>query len=186
MGASETTDVTQLLVDWRNGSADALEQLMPHVYDELRRRAAGYLARERADHTLQPTALVHEAFFRLVNQKDLAWQNRAHFLGVAAHVMRLILIDHARAHRAQKRGGDKKVQLDESAGWSAPKDVDIIALDEALDRLATLDARQAKVVELRFFGGLNVEETGEVIGVSPATIKREWRMAKAWLAKELS
>ena len=179
-------DVTQLLVDWRGGDKAALEKLMPLVYDELRRRASIYLSRERANHTLQPTALVHEVFFRLVNQKNLEWQNRAHFLGVAARVMRLILIDHARAHRAQKRGGDHKVTLDDAAGWTEPTDVDVLALDEALTKLAELDERQARVVELRFFGGLNIDETAEVMSVSPATVKREWRMAKAWLHNELA
>ncbi len=182
---SVTDAVTRLLVDWRNGDQAALEELMPLVYDELRRRAASYLARERANHTLQPTALVHEAFFRLVNQNKIEWQNKAHFLGVAARVMRLILIDHARAHRAAKRGGNKKVTLDDACGWSEPINVDVLALDEALKRLEELDERQSKVVELRFFGGLNIEETAEVLGISAATVKREWRMAKAWLHSEL-
>ncbi len=176
--------VTHLLAEWRGGDEQALGRLMPLVYDHLRQRAAGYLARERADHTLQPTALVHEAFVRLVGG-EVDWQNRAHFLAVAARVMRQILIDHARGRRAQKRGG-RRVTLSNDLVMDAPRDIDVVALDDALVELEKLDPRQAKVVELRFFGGLDIEETAEVLGISPATVKREWRMAKAWLHATLT
>ncbi len=179
-------DVTQLLVKWRKGDKQALERLMPLVYDELHQRAAAYLARERPGHTLQPTALVHEVFLRLVNQKNLEWANRAHFLGVAAQLMRLILVDHARAQRAAKRGGGaQRITLGEAAHPHQPKDVDLLALDEALQGLEKLDTRQSRIVELRYFGGLNIDETAEVMSISPATVKREWRMAKAWLHSRL-
>jgi RNA polymerase sigma factor (TIGR02999 family) len=156
--------------------------LLPLVYAELRRLAASYLRRERPDHTLQPTALVHEAYLRLVDQTQARWQNRAHFLGVAAQMMRRILVDHARGHRAEKRGGDFQIlSLDENIDVSGERAADLVALDEALKRLAELDPQKSRVVELRFFGGLSVEETAEVLGVSAPTVKRQWRMAKAWL-----
>jgi RNA polymerase sigma factor (TIGR02999 family) len=180
-------EVTQLLLDWNEGNQDALEQLMPLVYRELRRLAHQYLRRERDGHTLQTTDLVHEAYIRLVDQRRVRWQNRAHFFGIAAHLMRRILVDRARAHKRVKRGGGATmVSLDEAAAVSHKSPVDILALDEALMRLAEIDQRKARVVELRFFGGLEVEETAEVLKVSPITVMREWKMAKAWLHRALS
>jgi RNA polymerase sigma-70 factor, ECF subfamily len=178
-------DVTQLLSDLRNGDESAAPRLMPLVYGELRRLAGHYMSRERSDHTLQPTALVHEAYLRLVDQNS-EWQNRAHFFGVAAQLMRQILVDHARTHRAAKRGGgQQKVPLDEALVFSEEKSAELLALNEALERLAKFDARQARVVELRFFAGLSVEETAEVLGVSGKTVQREWNVARAWLMREL-
>ena len=165
-----------------DGDDGALGELLPLVYAELRRLAAGYLRRERPGHTLQPTALVNEAYLRLVDQTQVRWQNRAHFLGVAAQMMRRILVDHARGQRAEKRGGEiQKLSLDENIVVSGERAADLVALDEALERLAELDPQKSRIVELRFFGGLSVEETAEVIGVSAPTVKRQWRMAKAWL-----
>lgn len=182
-----THEVTTLLIDWNNGRAEALEQLMPLVYNELRQIAKRYLRKERADHTLQTTALVHEAYIRLIDQNHANWQNRAQFFGVAAQMMRRILVDHARGHHADKRGGGAaKLSLDEAIEIADQKEVDLIALDDALTNLAELDEQQSRVVELRFFGGLTVEETAEVMKLSPATIKREWSMAKAWLHRELT
>jgi len=179
-------DVTQLLGDWANGNKEALDKLLPLVYDELRRLADRYLRRERPDHTLQPTALVHEAYLRLVDQTAVRWQNRAHFFGIAANLMRQILVNHALSHRAAKRGGEaSKLPLEEASNLSLERDVDLVALDEALARLATFDSRQSRIVELRFFGGLTVEEAAEVLGISPATVKREWTTAKAWLHCEI-
>jgi RNA polymerase sigma factor (TIGR02999 family) len=180
-------EVTRLLQQWSNGQEQALDRLLPHIHDELRKLAAGYLRRERPDHTLQPTALVNEAFLKLIDQRAVKWQNRAHFFGIAAQAMRRILVDHARAHAADKRGGGvRKVPFDDASVSSLPMDVDLIALDEALTRLAAIDPQQSRVVELRFFGGLTMEETAEVMRISPATIGREWRMAKAWLSAELT
>ncbi len=180
-------NVTQLLVRYQAGDHDALGQLFPVVYDELRRIAAGYMKRENPGHTLQATALVNEAYFRLVDQKAVEWQNRAHFFGVAAQIMRRILCDHARARRADKRGGNApKLSLDEALGLSSGGTPDLVELDDALKKLAALSERQAKVVEMRFFAGLSVEEAAEALGASPATVKRDWTFAKAWLAKELS
>ena len=180
-------DVTGLLVNWGNGDQQALEQLMPLVYGELRRLAQAYLRRERSDHTLQSTALVHEAFLRLVNQRNVQWKNRAHFFGIAAQLIRRILVDHARAHQADKRGaGAFKLSLDEAIGVAEKQDLDLVALDDALHRLAELDPQQGRIVELRFFAGLSIEETAEVVGVSPATVKREWSTARAWLYRDLS
>ncbi len=178
--------VTQMLVDWSRGNREAAVQLMPLVYEELRLIARGYLQRERSDHTLQATALVHEAYLRLVDQTQLTWKNRAHFFGVAARVMRRILVDHARRHGAEKRGGDwAKVELDEARLSASSRPVDLIALDEALLDLAKLDPRQSQIVELRFFGGLTIEEAAEVLDVSPRTVRRDWRIAKAWLRREI-
>lgn len=178
--------VTQMLVDWSQGHREAAVQLMPLVYDELRLIARGYLQRERSDHTLQATALVHEAYLRLVDQTQLTWKNRAHFFGVAAQVMRRILVDHARRHRAEKRGGDwAKVELDEALLSASSRPVDLIALDEALLGLAKLDPRQSQIVELRFFGGLTIEDAAEVLDVSARTVRRDWRIAKAWLRREI-
>ena len=179
-------EVTQVLLDWNLGDQNAPERLMPLVYDELRRLARSYLQRERSDHTLQATGLVHEAYLRLVDQSSMNWQNRAHFFGVAAAVMRRILVDYARSHRAEKRGGDReKLTFDEALASSGERAVDLIALDEALHDLETFDVRQSRIVELRFFGGLTNEEIGEVLEISPRTIKREWRLAKAWLRREI-
>ncbi len=180
-------DVTQLLLDWSNGDEQSLEQLLPIVYQEMRRLAQHYIQQERADHTLQATALVHEAYLRLIDTKNVQWQNRAHFFGVAAQTMRHILVDMARASRAQKRGGGHKLSLDEAVSLSGEKeDVNLVALDEALTRLADIDPQQSKIIELRYFAGLTIEETAEVLKVSPATVKREWAMARAWLHRELT
>jgi RNA polymerase sigma factor (TIGR02999 family) len=187
VSAESSGDVTRLLDAVSHGRADVLPELLPLVYDELRRLAASYLRRERADHTLQPTALVHEAYLKLVDQRLDRWQNRSHFFGIAAQAMRRILVDHARAHDAAKRGaGVERVTLDEHALLGESSSVDLIALDEALTRLATLDPRQARIVELRFFAGLEVDETARVLDVSPATVKRDWAMARAWLHRELA
>lgn len=180
-------DVTQLLLAWRGGDDSALERLMPIVYDELRRLAASYMRRERPDHTLQPTALLNEAYLRLIDQTRIAWQGRAHFFGIAAQMMRRILMDHARQHRAVKRGsGGRKLPLDEALEEPVRQDLDLLALDEALVRLEKLDPRQGRVVELRFFAGLEVTEVAEVLAVSPATVKREWAVARVWLHREIS
>jgi RNA polymerase sigma factor (TIGR02999 family) len=180
--------VTQLLVDWSNGDPSALDKLMPVVYDELRRLASNYLRRERAGHTLQPTALVNEAYLKLVDQRKARWQNRAQFFGVAAQLMRRILVDHARIRQAQKRGGSDQQQLSLSqADQVAEKpDIDLLALHEALNDLALIDEQQARIVELRFFGGLTIEETAEVLAISHATVERDWTLARAWLRRELS
>lgn len=179
-------DVTALLGDWSLGNRTALNQLLLLVYAELRRVAARQLRNERANHTLQPTALVHEVYMRLVDQRQVDWQNRTHFFGVAAQVMRRILVDHARRHGAIKRGnGVRCVSLDEAKDVAASNEIPILALDHALDRLEKVDAELAKIVELRAFGGLTIEEAAQVLSVSPATAKRDWRTAKAWLNREL-
>ncbi|MDQ3753745.1 MAG: sigma-70 family RNA polymerase sigma factor [Acidobacteriota bacterium] len=179
--------ITQLLIKWNNGDRESLDQLMPLVYAELRSIADSYLRRERSDHTLQPTALVHEAYLRLVDQTNTTWENRAHFFGAAAQLMRQVLVDHARKHLAAKRGGLRhKVTLDKAINFSVNRSVDLVALDDALISLSNLDRDQSLIVELRFFGGLTVEETAKVMKRSPATIKREWRLAKAWLRREIS
>jgi RNA polymerase sigma factor (TIGR02999 family) len=178
--------VTALLADWSRGSRGALDQLLPLVYAELRRIAARQLRKERVDHTLQPTALVHEAYLRLVDQRQVDWQNRAHFFGAAALVMRRILVDHARRHTAAKRGaGLRSVPIAEATESAAPDEVPILALDHALDRLEAVDAALAKIVELRVFGGLTIEEVAQVLDVSPSTAKRDLRTAKAWLKRQL-
>jgi len=180
-------DVTRLLADWSQGDQGALNELMPLVYQELHRLALIYLRRERPDHTLQSTALVHEAFLRLVDQTRVEWRNRAHFFGVAAQMIRRILVDYARTRRRRKRGGDAcKLSLDEAIAAAESKDIDLLALDEALEKLAALDPQQSRIVELRFFGGLSIEETAEVLGISPATVKRDWMMARAWLYQNLA
>src|SRR6266508_3713057 len=179
--------VTALLDDWSRGNRDALNQLLPLVYAELRRMAARQLRIERVGHTLQPTALVHEAYLRLVEQRQVDWQNRAHFFGAAALVMRRILVDHARRHGASKRGeGVRCVSIEEAKGTAAPSEMPILALDHALGRLEEVDSELAKIVGLRFFGGLTIEEAAHVLKVSPSTAKREWRAAKAWLKRELA
>jgi RNA polymerase sigma factor (TIGR02999 family) len=176
-----------LLIDWSNGDQSAFDKLMPLIDEELRRLAHRYMSRERAGHTLQTTALVNEAFVRLVNRKNVNWQNRAHFFGLAAQLMRTILVDHARSHACAKRGGGAfKLELDDALVVSQKKAVEVIALNDALNELVRLDPQQSRIVELRFFGGLTVEETAEVLHLSPATIKREWSTAKAWLYHELS
>ena len=179
-------DVTALLGDWSRGDRSALDQLLPLVYAELRQVAARQVRRERSDHTLQPTALVHEVFIRLVDQRQVDWQSRAHFFGVAAQVMRRILVDHARRHRAGKRGeGVRSVSIDEVNDVAASREMPVLALDHALDRLQAVDAELARIVELRAFGGLTIEEAAHVLCVSPSTAKRDWRTAKAWLSREL-
>ena len=181
------SQMTQLLHDWSDGDREALDKLIPIVYEELRRQAARYLQRERPGHTLQTTALIHEAYLRLIDQKNVQWQNRAHFFGIAAQLMRRILVDHARSRQAAKRGGsDIKLPLEEAMIVAERREVNLVALDEALDRLAAIDPQQSRVVELRFFSGLSVEETAEVLGVSTRTIKRDWNVAKAWLWREIS
>jgi RNA polymerase sigma factor (TIGR02999 family) len=179
-------EVTALLKEWGAGDPGALERLMPLVYDELRRLAASQLRAERGNHTLQPTALVHEAYLRLVGQRSVSWANRAHFFGIAAQMMRRILVDHARKRQAAKRNpGTVYVDLDASAEGKADRAPELLALDEALTELEKLDPRQARVVELRFFAGLSVEETAEVAGISTATVKREWKTARAFLRHEI-
>jgi RNA polymerase sigma-70 factor (ECF subfamily) len=185
--AAAPQEVSQLLVEWRNGDQQALDRLMPLVYDELRRIAGRYMKRERKDHTLQTTALVNEAYLRMVGQQDVEWQNRAHFFAVAASVMRHLLVDHARARGRGRRGADpQQVSLDEAALVSEQKGEEMLALDEALTRLAAIDARKVKIVELRYFSGLSAKEAAEVLGVSEITVKREWLKAKAWLYREMS
>ena len=187
MTRTPTEEVTRILRDLEAGDRQAADRLMPVVYDELRRLASHYLKNERPDHTLQPTALVHEAYLRLIDQTRVNWQNRAHFFAVAATMMRRLLVDHARTHNADRHGGSKhKFSLDEAISFPKGKDLDLVALDDALGDLARLDATQSRIVELRFFGGLTLEETAEVMGVSRSTIKREWIMAKAWLYDQLS
>jgi RNA polymerase sigma-70 factor (ECF subfamily) len=182
-----SAEVTRLLKEWSNGQDQALDRLVPQIHRELRKLAASYMRKERGDHTLQPTALVNEAFMKLVDQRAVKWQNRAHFFGIAAQAMRRILVDHARAHAAGKRGdGARRVPLDDALMIGGTVDIDLLALDEALTRLAATDPQQGRVVELRFFAGLTMEETAEVMRISPATVGREWRMAKAWLFAEMS
>ena len=184
-------DVTALLLSWSAGDRDAPARLMPLVYDELRRLARGHLRRERADHTLQPTALVNEAYLRVIDQTRVTWENRAQFFGLAARVMRNILVDHARERAAQKRGGNgdqytPRLSLDETRVAIEERAAELIALDEALKSLSQFDERKSQVVEMRFFGGLSVEETAAALGVSDKTVMREWRLAKMWLHRELS
>jgi RNA polymerase sigma factor (TIGR02999 family) len=184
----EPSAVTELLIAWSDGRRDALEDLMPLVYADLRRVAAGYMQRELVGHPLQPTALVHEAYVRLIDQRQVKWRNRAHFFGVAASMMRRILVDHARRRRAEKRGGDwERVTMTEhDVAAEDPREIDVLALHESLERLATFDPQQARIVELRYFGGLTIDETAEVAGISPATVVREWTIAKAWLRADLT
>jgi RNA polymerase sigma-70 factor, ECF subfamily len=184
---AESHDVTVLLRELSDGGGRAPEALLPLVYDELRKLAHSYLQNERPGHTLQATALVHEAYIRLVDWKNVSWQNRAHFFAVAAQLMRKILVDHARAKKAEKRGGEhQRLALDEAVSYPARRDIDLLALDDALRSLEELDNLQANIVELRFFGGLTIEETAHALGISPATVKREWTVAKAWLHREIS
>ncbi len=185
--SSVSHDITERLLRWSDGDQQALAELMPLVYDELRRIAGRCLDQERADHTLQPTALAHEAYLRLVDLRQMRWKDRAHFFALAAELMRRILVDHARARNAERRGGGaRKVALDEVVDLAAEREVDLIALDDALNSLAGFDARKSRLVELRFFGGLSLDETAEVLGVSQATVVRDWALAKAWLRREIN
>jgi RNA polymerase sigma factor (TIGR02999 family) len=179
--------VTQLLVKWGEGDASSLEKLMPLVYEELRRLANNYLRRERQNHTLQPTALVNEAYLKLVDQKNAHWQNRAQFYGVAAQLMRRILVDHARQHHAEKRGGSKQQRLSITSAQTIAQapEVDVLAVHEALEELKQFDPQQERIVELRFFGGLSIDETAKVLGLGHATVERDWKMARAWLRQKL-
>lgn len=187
MANDESHDVTQILQDWREGKTDAAERLFPLVYDELKRQARRYLSRERVNHTLQPTALVHEAYLKMIDQTSFALENRAHFFGIASRIMRQILVDHARAYNAEKRGGsaerfsieDLDILPEQSAG-------DLIELDDALKKLEAIDARKAQVVDMRFFGGLKDAEIAQVLGVTEKTVRRDWQFAKLWLFRELS
>ncbi len=184
---SAATEVTQILLNWHAGEPDAAARLMPLVYEELRRLARDYLRRERGDHTLQPTALVHEAYLRLVDDSRVNWQNRAHFYGIAAKLMRRILVDHARARNADKRGGlVPKVPLDDARDLPPVATNDLVALDGALQDLARTYPRKSEVVELKFFGGLEADEIAEVLQVSPKTVLRDWQFAKLWLCRELA
>jgi RNA polymerase sigma factor (TIGR02999 family) len=179
-------EFTQLLVNWRNGDKTALDRMTPVVYDELRKLARFFLAAERPDHTLQPTALVHEAYVRLVDQHSVDWKNRAHFLGVASSMMRRILINHARDRQAAKREGfANAIALEDALGVFTNPRIDLLELNRALHELTELDPQQGKVVELRYFGGLTIEETAEVMGISPATVKREWGTARLWLLQQM-
>lgn len=182
------SEITQLLIAWSDGQREALDDLMPVVYEDLRRMAAGYMQHEPAGHPLQPTALVSEAYLRLIDQRRVRWRNRAHFFGVAAGMMRRILVDHARLRRAERRGGNwERVTLTGvDIAADEPSQVDVLALHDLLERLAAFDPRQERIVELRYFGGLTIEETAEVVGVSDATVVREWTIAKAWLRANLS
>jgi len=179
----EPTDVTMLLNAWSDGKQDALDKLMPVVYQELRKLARSYLRAERPEHTLQPTALVNEAYLRLVDQRNVRWQNRRHFFGIAAQLMRRILVDHARKRQSEKRGGGEALLPFEEAKGVPVKARDLVALDDALKDFATIDPRSAKIVELRQFGGLSIDETADVLEISPATVKRDWTVAKAWLRR---
>jgi RNA polymerase sigma factor (TIGR02999 family) len=185
---NDAAAITQLLIAWSDGHREALDRLAPAVYEDLRRLAAGYMRREPAGHVLQPTALVHEAYLRLVDQRQVQWRNRAHFFGVAAQMMRRILVDQSRRRRAEKRGGgwERVTLTGDAVAGDVPTEIDILALHESLERLAVFDPRQERIVELRYFGGLTIEETAEVVGASPATVAREWTIAKAWLRVELS
>ncbi|HET8783892.1 MAG TPA: sigma-70 family RNA polymerase sigma factor [Pyrinomonadaceae bacterium] len=187
MAISSSEAITQLLKKWSNGDENALDQLMPLVYDELHRLAQSYLRRERRQHTLQPTALVNELFLKFFDQNSMSWQNRAQFFGVAAQMMRRILVDHARAHYSVKRGGDRfAVSLKDVPSFGTQPDADLLALHDVLNHLEKIDAVQGRIVELRFFGGLTIKETGEVMNISHATVEREWRTAKAYLKRELT
>ena len=187
MPLSPTENVTGLLIDWSKGDQTAYERLLPLVYAELHRLAHHYMSRERADHTLQTTALINEAYVRLVDQNRTRWQNRAQFFGICAELMRRILVDYARQKRYEKRGGGaQRVSLEETALLSVEQGPDLVALDEALRELAVFDARKARVVELRFFGGLNVEQTAEVMGIHPNTVIRDWSAARSWLYKQVT
>ena len=179
-------EVTLLLGKLSDGEENAPEKLLPLVYEELRKLAHGYMKNEREDHTLQATALVHEAYIRLIDWQNVSWENRAHFFAVAAQVMRRILVDYARQKNANKRDFGQKIALDEAVSFSSEREINLIELDDALEELAKVDKTQAKIVELRFFGGLTIEETAHTLGISPSTLKREWIIAKAWLHRQIS
>jgi RNA polymerase sigma factor (TIGR02999 family) len=186
LSSQTQTQITQLLQKWQDGNNEALETLMPLVYAELKRLAGSYLRRERPDHTLQSAALVNEAYLRLVDQTQTQWQNKAHFFGIAAQMMRRILADHARGHNAAKRAaGMPELELNEAVAQAQTKSVDLLDLEEALQKLEKLDAQQGKIVELRFFSGLSIDDTANVLGISPATVKRDWAAARAWLFREV-
>jgi RNA polymerase sigma factor (TIGR02999 family) len=182
---THNAELTDLLVAWSAGDEAARSRLIDAVYHELRALARGYLRRERADHSLAPTALVHEAYLKLIDQRQVRWQNRAHFFAIAAHVMRRILVDHARTRGAAKRDGGQRVPLEDVQAVMDPPEVDVLDLDAALEKLSSLDPRQSELVELRFFGGLTVDEAAVVMGVAPATVDRDWALARAWLFREL-
>ncbi|CAN5264430.1 sigma-70 family RNA polymerase sigma factor [soil metagenome] len=186
--AEKSSDITLILQEWSEGNAEVLDDLMPLVYDELRRQASRFLNKERANHTLQTTALIHEAYLKLIEQKQVKWQNRAHFFAIASTAMRRILVDYARERHREKRGGiAENLPLDEAFQIvSNEKNIDLIALDEALNRLAKFDSRQARIVELRYFSGLSIDETAEILGVSNATVRLDWNLAKAWLKQEIT
>jgi RNA polymerase sigma factor (TIGR02999 family) len=191
MNQSSAQDITQLLLAWGKGDRAALEELMPIVYEELRRLAKHYMRRQKPDHTLQTTALVHEAYLRLIDSSRVQWQNRAHFFAISAQLMRRILVDSARSKNSLKRGGGKlekfqQVDLNESLAAAKEPETDLVALDEALNRLANLNERQSRVVELRYFGGLSEDEIAEALGISARTVRRDWSLARAWLYRELS
>ena len=186
MNKQETSEITQILQDWNDGNADAKERLLPFVYEELKRQAKFLMLRERANHTLQPTALVHEAYLKLVNQHSVDWTNRAHFFGLASEMMRRILVNHALERKRLKRGsGETRIALDEAVTFAEERELDLVELDESLNELAKFAPRQAKIIELKFFGGLTNEESAEALGISPETIKRDWRVAKSWLKNNL-
>jgi RNA polymerase sigma factor (TIGR02999 family) len=184
----KSKEITGILNDWSKGNQEAFDALLPLIYDELHRQAERFLRRERAGHTLQTTALINETYLKLIDQREVNWQNRAHFFGIAAQAMRRILVDYAKARHREKRGGaDENLPLEAATlAVSGEREIDLEELDEALTRLATMDKRQAGVVELRYFGGLSIEETAEVLRISPATVKSDWKLAKAWLYQEVS
>src|SRR5687768_13509818 len=186
MNQQAPSEITQMLIELTDGNQEVVNHILPHIYDELRRLAASYLRRERADHTLQPTALVHEAYIRLVAQDSVDWRNRDHFVGLAAEMMRRVLVDHARGHKRDKRGGGLKLALVEADGVVETESEDLVSLDEALNQLACKHPQKSRVVELRFFGGLSIEETARVLQVSDSTVERDWKFARAWLARELN
>ena len=187
MTSPSPDEVTQLLLDWSSGDKAALDKLMPLVYEELRRLAHHYMGRERPGHTLQTTAIVNEAYLQLIDQRNVQWQNRAHFFGIAAHLMRRVLAGYARSRRYDKRGGGaQQVSLEEAMVVSQERVAEMVALDDALNALAEIDDRKRKIVEMRFFGGMSIEDTSEVLGVSPGTVMRDWTLAKAWLRRGIS
>lgn len=185
MSRLSSASVSQLLAKWKAGDEQALRDLVPLIYEELHRLAHRYLQKERPDHTLQSTALVHEAYLRFSKQKQVGFQNRAHFFAASAQLMRQILVDYARSHRAGKRGGGYKLSIEEAPWLSEERGADLVLLDDALKGLAKLDPQQSRIVELRFFGGLSIEETAEILSVSPATVKRDWATARLWLSREM-
>ncbi len=188
MGPQRTRDISRILKSWSDGDRQSRDELIASVYEELHKIASRYLRRERSDHTLQPTALVHEAYLKIVDISHITWQDRAHFFAVASNVMRQILVDHARAREAEKRGGEfRRIALEDAISFSSDRtNVDLLALDEALEQLSTFDEQQSRIVELRFFGGLTIDETAEVLDISPATVKREWTLARSWLYRKIN